>query len=172
MLISSLIYGNEVHDEIGKDFESKRFPNGRSDNTIKSLLGELNKVDMSGCVGAAYRPDLVDLNTGEIWEIKPILSAASAMPQLSTYMMLLTFQTHPTKLFYPGFTYLPPPVIPLSGGKSAIVWIAGPGVILYQVNDPKENFIALAAIGTTMAIQSLNMLFATVVARPGAAYGF
>src|SRR5947207_2897839 len=115
VIISNFIYGRIVHDEISNDFTSK-FPEGVADRSINNILG-------TRVVFGALRPDLVDLSTHEVWEIKPILTGyAAGSAQLAIYLTVLNTQDPAHHIWLPGYSYSPPAVVPIKAGTIAFVF--------------------------------------------------
>jgi RHS repeat-associated protein len=150
--LSNLVYGQIVHDEIGIDFV-KGDPKDRfSDTAISIILGVPVPL-------GSLRPDLTDRATQQVYEIKPTASAALGYPQLAGYLIVLNKYDPLKRVWIPGVTYLPPPVIQLGGGVIALVSPPAGGVIVYEVLNPVE-ILGLAAIAIKSMVPQLETDFA------------
>lgn len=85
-ILEYLFWGNEVHTRIGADFV-KAAPETRMSNRWLSTI--VRKLDWKLTPGAnaRLRPDLVDLGTYEIYEIKPLLLLPVGLAQLVDYWL-------------------------------------------------------------------------------------
>jgi RHS repeat-associated protein len=149
---SNFIYGNKVHTYIGADFTSQA-PNRYSNVSINTVLG-------ASVPGGSLRPDLVDKNTEEVYEIKPLDSAALGYPQLAGYLIILNRYDPLKRVWVPGSSYLPPDVVPLDGLTVAFVSAPAGGVIIYQVFNGVE-ITALVAVAAAVALPETALSFAT-----------
>lgn len=126
------------------------------------------------------RPDILDLETHRLWEIKSIDSWTDGIGDIMYYLGLLNLQVFsqavidsvlgsmvdgtPTVAVPQGFWLPGPPWMPwpfifgLSDGNGAIAFPAGPGLILYQVID-KDLYTALAAVVTAGVLFLAMMTF-------------
>jgi RHS repeat-associated protein len=147
---------------------------------IKTAMGNSNHPGVPrGTRGAGGRrlnngsiyPDLVDFTNHEVYEIKPARDQrqiASGLAELNdTVNILHSLGRTDWRL---GTSYHPPSIIPLAWiwenqgmnvvfpdslnnvtrGRFAVVWNLGPGMIVYQINDPRLDLIAVG-IGTAIA---------------------
>jgi RHS repeat-associated protein len=112
-IISNFVYGGIVHRELGIDF-TQGSANRFSDSTINTILVAI-------VPGGSLRPDLADRSTGEVYEIKPSTTAALGYPQLAGYLIILNRFDPLRRIWVPGGTYLPKPVIQLGGGVIALL---------------------------------------------------
>jgi hypothetical protein len=148
--LSNLVYGGIVHTKIGQDFISGG-PARFSDTSVNTILG--TSIPLGG-----LRPDLTDVATQQVYEIKPFASSALGYPQLAGYLILLNKYDPLKRVWVPGTTYLPPQRIDLGGGVIALVEPPVGGVIVYEVFDPVE-ILGLAAIAIKLAVPSLEADF-------------
>ncbi|HSV61749.1 MAG TPA: RHS repeat-associated core domain-containing protein [Chthoniobacterales bacterium] len=154
VIVSNFIYGNIVHDEIAADFTTK-FAEGVSDRTINSVLG-------TNSVFGNLRPDLVDLASHQVWEIKPVLTGQIAgSAQLLIYLAILNTQDPGHHVWLPGYSYVPVPVVPIKPGTVAFVFPPLGGVILYEVVDSGEAALGLAALAGFLAFKEIEADIAT-----------
>jgi RHS repeat-associated protein len=154
VIVSNFVYGRIVHEEISNDFMSK-FPEGVADRSINNILG-------SSVTFGALRPDLVDLSTHEVWEIKPILTGYSVgSAQLGLYLTVLNTQDPAHHFWVPGYSYSPPAVVPIRAGTIAFVFPSLNGVILYEVVDETEGIFGLATLASFLALKDLEASIGT-----------
>ena len=127
-IVSNLIYGREVHREIGLHF-SAHAGEPFVDQRIDAILG------LPRSSWTSSRPDLVDRSAGDVYEIKPAGSYVFGRAQLEFYLLQLNAFDPFRRKWYAGGEYSPPRVLPLDFGTFALV--SGPidGVILYSVVD-------------------------------------
>src|SRR5258708_27977402 len=78
-LKSNPIYGMKVHYEVGMDFKNFYGMCGEADLSIGKLLGVTNLL----------RPDLVNICSHEVYEIKPITSYYRGAIQLLNYVAII-----------------------------------------------------------------------------------
>ena len=146
-LLSSIIYGNRVHQIVGEDFEAK-VPGGISDQSVKRILG----LDIPG---ALLRPDLADTFNHLVYEIKPVGSEALGWAQVTGYAVALTLLDPERNIWVPGELYIPPPAIGLNGHAVALVSPPVGGVIIYEVLDTVE---VLGLVTSALAYQLYTSL--------------
>jgi hypothetical protein len=148
-LVSNFIYGQQVHDEIGKDFEAK-IGGSLYDKSINSILGTSAK-------GGGIRPDLIDMVDHEIYEIKPSGAEVLGYAQMAGYLILLN-RLDKKNFWMPGYTYMPPPIIQLNAHAAALVSMPRAGLITYDVLDSVEILTLVTAAATyqlyTMAAEA------------------
>ena len=142
-LLSTLAYGQAVHDAIGEDFELK-VPGGIYDLSVKSILG-------IKFPGLRLRPDLTDTINHLGYEIKPAGSAAQGAAQLAGYLFALTYFDPNKNVWLPGELYLPPTLIELNSHAVALVSPPIAGVIVYEVIDEVEITGIVAAATAALA---------------------
>src|SRR5262249_2408994 len=113
--------------------------------------------------GGSFRPDLADNVTlasfgiGQVYEIKSVYSAAAAVAQNARDVAILNAFTafSAQKLIWiPGFTYLAPPVVPISPTTIAFISQPAPGIILYCIVNTTE-LLLLAALALAAAFALL-----------------
>jgi RHS repeat-associated protein len=150
---SSLIWGREVHRRIGLDFEGTKPEIRISDRSLNEILfrrtTQPHLVDYVGLL----RPDLVDLETKEVFEIKPAARLAEGFFQLEGYILALNWADPDKSLpWREGLanSYMPPSSIPVRFGFDARVLPPVAGVIPYDVVNA-EFTLAGAMIGIAVA---------------------
>jgi RHS repeat-associated protein len=155
-LAANLYYGKVVHDEIGEDFERK-IPGGFYDVGLNTILG----TNIPG--GGLLRPDLVDVEEHEVYEIKP--SGAAELlgySQLATYLLALNFLDPEKHLWTPGYKYSPPAIITINSQAFALVSQPKAGLITYDVLDAVETLTLLtAALSYQLSLQSVGPVLVT-----------
>jgi hypothetical protein len=156
--LDDLFYGNRVHNFIGYDFLSKRTGVGVYDQSLSNIL----ETDIP--LGGLLRPDLVDMEINEVYEIKPLLSAAGGYAQLWIYLGLMHLYDPEKREWHPGNTYLPPKIVPIDLFAVAKVFPPEGGVILYQVIDMKPAIAALMAFHIAYTLERMSL--------PSAKFGF
>jgi RHS repeat-associated protein len=130
--LSSVIFGNIVHQKVGDDFIEKA-SDPQVDQRVDNILALPKKIPIFG----ALRPDLVDRSDGEVYEIKPAGSFVLGRVQLQTYTYALNYFDPKGRNWHAGATYDPIRVIPVTWGVYAIVDPPLNGVILYEtINIP------------------------------------
>ncbi len=152
-LPSTSEYGDFVQEYIFADFIAKT-PGGFTDTAINDILGK--SVPSGGLL-----PDLIDPYTlspyglGQIWEIKSVYSEGAAIAKEALYLSVLNFYSKGTGLkWIPGWTYLPPPVIPINSNTFATINEPEPGVITYCiVNTTEIRLLVTAALATSLYLQ-------------------
>jgi len=126
---SSPYHGRIVHKKIGYHFTRSSANDRLADRRINTILG----TNIPPWFWGWDRPDLVDRDTGEIWEIKPLGMYTLGTTQLSWYLLLLNTYDPQERVWKPGFSYFPPPVIEIDPFSYAIVFFPKFGVIEYEV---------------------------------------
>ncbi len=117
--------GAEVQAAIGNKFQLQFGTNACVDQQLLNILA--GRCDASWQFGLGFpsglRPDLANIQTGALFEIKPILSAADALLQLITYRDLLSLADQRGRNWHLGTAqeFSPPTVIPLTGLRVAYV---------------------------------------------------
>jgi len=156
--------GMDVQEAIGEQFQAQFGVNGCVDQQITNILA--GNCGAKWQVGLSFpggmRPDLANLSTGALFEIKPIRSAALGLPQLAFYKAILGLVDPRSRNWHYGAAseFTPTTIIPLSGLR--VAYVAPPvfGVIVYFVADAKDAFklslleavnIAQAVLGSTSA---------------------
>lgn len=98
------------------------------------------------------RPDLVNVCTREVYEIKPILSVPLGFAQLAAYITIMNLADRTTGalgLWTPGSSYMPPSAVPVVG--ALVFAVVGPpvaGVIPYEIVDLSPIFLLAARAAT------------------------
>jgi hypothetical protein len=157
--LSNWFYGNLVHEIIGDDYVLAT--GGCSDAQIYNLVLGICGPRVFGLARAdgGARPDLANPmpTKGDIFEIKPVNSAAKAIPQLLFYLGLLQLDLRPNApVWHVGNSgeFTPPTTIPLNAVTTAFVTPPFFGVIVYYVAglDDIAAAAALAALGAEAAL--------------------
>jgi len=135
--LADILYGQRVHDEIGAAFLrwTGGPPLGLYDPTIKQILGR----SVPGF--SRFRPDLVDLRTNEVYEIKPVSASVLGYQQLGGYLIILNLSDPLHRLWIPGETFQPPDLpttIQLDPNTVALVDPPLLGLITYEVLNANE----------------------------------
>jgi len=122
-------------------------------------------------------PDLTDFDSKELYEIKPqgntreinvarqkLDGAIDALGWMGYGMNMMGFpEGRGLTGWHKGDLYVPPPIIPLSAGRFAVVKLLEPGMIVYKIHNP-GRLIAAATV-TALAIQELIVAFQAALAR-------
>ncbi|WP_159434959.1 tandem-95 repeat protein [Rubritalea squalenifaciens] len=165
-ILSNFKYGKIVHDTIGYHFVADAPTRLRyDDQTIKTILATNGSPSNGEPVGARLRPDLVDWDSAEVWEIKPMLSSQGALAQVMQYITLLSLQDRRAVIYTPGISYIPPSIVYVEPHIRAFTWVAAPGVILYYLLDTQE-LTAWGLAGVT--VYSLHEVTKMVTTRSAA----
>ena len=106
-IVSNLIYGQKVHQEIGLHFAGSSI-----DPIVDGRIDQI--LDLPPSFLLSSRPDLVDRATGEVYEIKPAGSFVQGRIQLGLYLTGLNALDPRKRQWIAGDSYSPPHVIPLS----------------------------------------------------------
>jgi len=162
--VANLIWGRQVHREIGKAFVRWTGGLGLADKSIKGILG----FPIPGL--SLFRPDLVDLRTGEIYEIKTSLGMLQGYAQIIGYEIILNLYDKQQRFWFPGESFQHPALpeeIDLGNGNVALVEPPLLGVIVYDVFSKQElkvveSFVlaglaALAIKATLSALAELGL---------------
>src|SRR6185437_14350604 len=149
--VSNFFYGKIVHDKIGDDFVSEDPENRYYDRAINTILG-------ASVPGGSIRPDLVDMTTEEVYEIKPTNSAPLGYVQLAGYLIILNKFDPQHRTWVPGATYFPPTPIQLDSLTFALVSPPAGGVIIYEVLNGLE-ILSLVALAIALSVPSLEFDF-------------
>jgi RHS repeat-associated protein len=160
------IWGMAVHWYIYNDFRSWAggeegdrvwFTTNNSINTILDIRGKdklprSNKID--GLIAGLLRPDMADLRTKEVYEVKPLWSQGGPA-QLASYIDLLNKYDPgppaPSTLWKPGQTYSPPHRFFVGNGAQISLVLAWP---------PTEGIIYYARTPNTLEVLSLALTWA------------
>lgn len=148
---SNANYGNLVQQLIFADF-TEQTGSTSTDISINRILNQ----GIPNWKGGDLRPDLIDTTTfgkvGQIYEIKSIYSQADALAKVFLYTGILNVFDKDRK-WIPGFTYLPPPILPVDSSTVAFISRPYPGVITYcLVNQVELAGLALAAATTAVLL--------------------
>jgi RHS repeat-associated protein/uncharacterized repeat protein (TIGR01451 family) len=149
--LSNFFYGRIVHREIGNDFVAEDPITHLSDRAINTILG-------ASVPGGSVRPDLTDLGTQEVYEIKPTNSAPLGYIQLAGYLIILNKFDPLKRTWTPGESYSPPFLIDLDGISKAIVSPPVGGVIIYEVLNLAE-MLAVVTLAAALMISELEFSF-------------
>ena len=127
--------GSKLHKMIADDFtqglELIRF----SGPSVATLLGRYG-INISAVT--ALFPDLVDISTKEVYEIKPVgVGVAEGYAQLAGYLQLFNY-FDPAKNWKPGSIYSPPKEITIDPLNVAFVSPPERGVIIYKIFSVKQ----------------------------------
>lgn len=161
-IVSNLIWGNRVHDLIGADFVSQDPANHFYDRTVAFLTGSPNV----NIFPFNLRPDLTDVGSGEVYEIKPLpYGFFVGRAQLSLYLGFLN-ALGPGTHWQAGSSYIPPSALDLDSGLVwAIVYPPLNGVVLYAlVDSPTDILATLGIVGFLGTVESADIEIGTAVA--------
>jgi uncharacterized protein RhaS with RHS repeats len=159
--VSDRFSGQAVHDYIGRDFVASG-PGRFSDQSIGRTLGLRG---LRGIAGALLRPDLTDVPNKEIYEIKPVLSAAEGYAKMAIYIAALN-RLDPAGGWSPGFSYNPPSNFYIAPGVQVLVFPPAGGVIIYCL----INWTAIFALIIAAAIIDISATI--IVPSPAFAFAF
>jgi len=155
-LVLAALYGQRVHELIGDHFEITT--GGISNRSINTIIGVRNYL----------RPDLVNVLTGEVYEIKPTASFAEGVLQLTVYLGILNILDPEKRRWVPGFSYFPPPLLRLTNLTVALVQVPIVGVITYQVRNLAIDVLTLAFVTSAVTAEMrLSIGTATLTAQYG-----
>jgi RHS repeat-associated protein len=130
--LSSVIFGNIVHQKLGDDFTTKA-SDPQVDERVDNILTLPKKIPVFG----ALRPDLVDRSDGEVYEIKPAGLYLQGRAQLQLYTFALNYFDTKKRNWHAGANYKPKDIIEVTWGVYAIIEPPQNGVILYEtINIP------------------------------------
>ena len=152
---SNTQYGNLVQELIFADF-TQQTGSTLTDLSISKILGK----SIPNGKGGDLRPDLIDTATfeeiGQIYEIKSIYSQGDALAKVLLYTSVLN-KFDKDRKWVPGFTYLPPPILPVDSSTVAFISRPYPGVITYcLVNQVELLGLAGAAATAGLILDVLN----------------
>ena len=164
LLFSSLYHGKIVHDQIGADFMEHGI-NPIYDTSINSIL-ELGR---GTSIWGLCRPDLVEIMTGEVYEIKPIGSYIQGVAQLGWYLALLNVNDPLKRVWIPGSSYSPPSVVRIDNFSIALVSPPAMGVIQYQVIDPRPALKLATAYSIAWIYSEISARIQLKMLTPGLA---
>jgi len=126
---SNLFFGQEIHRKIAEHFRAT-VPFGISGPAIGTILGvALDPLfpDLVDMMGSASPP----FQYPQVYEIKPVLSAAAGLVQLQGYLTILNTFDPQRRHWVPGQTYVPPTPIAITAGVFAFVFPPTAGLIVY-----------------------------------------
>ncbi|MBZ4421853.1 RHS repeat-associated core domain-containing protein [Myxococcus sp. RHSTA-1-4] len=158
--VSNLIWGRRVHRDIGTHFVNQSPGSRVADQSISRILGY--RVPFAG----RMRPDLTDLGTYEVYEIKPLGSYPEGLAQLTGYVLSLRYFDPAKRHWDYGSTYIPPVIMQIEPMVYALVSPPVQGVIIYEVLDFRLYLAAIAAYGAYSLSTSISMAMTT------ASFGF
>ena len=155
LCISTRAWGTIVHQEIGNHFTATGI-NRLADRTINTILGV-------SVPGGAKRPDLVDLGSQEVYEIKPVLSAPLGVVQLWGYLNTLNTYDPMGRSWSGGWSYFPPPIVNIQAP-----------FVFATVQPPIAGLIVYCAIDTRpiIALLFIALLIRIPVLIPAMAFAF
>jgi RHS repeat-associated protein len=165
LLLASLIWGQRVHREISRHFTSTG-PMRLANVSINTIIRAVTGIPTFRAPGALIRPDLVDLRTREVYEIKTVLGAAVGAIQLAGYLTMLN-SLDPAGGWRPGMSYRAPSPISLGTGVTAYVLPTAAGLILYYVVD-----LRLLALTALLFLVALPFMLPTTGFGLGGALAF
>jgi RHS repeat-associated protein len=156
-LPSTTDYGNQVQNLIFLDFIEQTGAGNLTDTSVSKAIGTV----VPNWMGGDRRPDLIDKTTfdtvGQVYEIKSIYKETVALAEVMAYAALMS-KFDKNRTWVPGFTYLPPPILPLNASTVAFISRPYPGVITYCiVNQLELQFLAAMALVTAAAEITLNV---------------
>jgi RHS repeat-associated protein len=163
--------GDEVQHAIGIKFIAQYGPNACVDQQIIHILESDCSAPREFGMGfpGGLRPDLANVQTGALFEIKPIDSAAEALPQIFTYQNILSLVDPKGRNWHLGTAaeFLPPTKVVLKGGLR-VAYIAPPvlGVIIYFVADARDAFDLSLLAATSILPALLKKGAARAISRP------
>jgi RHS repeat-associated protein len=151
--ILAALVGSRVHHHIGEDFRQKGRNRFANYTPVHIILG----IGPGDCVAYAgikpericgLKPDLVDGDTHEVYEIKPQHALAAGYLELGAYIGVLDMNDPRDRPWHEGTTYRPPShfVIPELGGWDVYVDPPLFGVIGYRAYSQTGNMMAAAGI--------------------------
>ena len=159
--LSNTIYGNIVHEIIEGDFvDYLEATNQRGivEENISGILGRYVPLGLGGLI-----PDMINLTTKEIYDIKSTTSAAAGAAKIGLYLYALNrFDKRKTK-WQGGTTFRPRSVIRLSPVTLALVSPPILGLITYEVVDTFEIYF-LARLVAEDFVAGLSLDFGTGLA--------
>jgi len=127
------LWGTELHNQIYLRFEAwlgQVGHEGITNSAIATILGIAN----SELEGVYDRPDLVDLTTGEVYEIKPVWLYLEAEGDLIHYTSLLTkYDPTASRVWSWGVSFDATGTYPLAPNVQADVEPTEDGMILYTI---------------------------------------
>jgi hypothetical protein len=147
-------WGNSVHHQIGLHFQLQDPESHLNNATIAQILTRSGKYKR-GMAGNRKQPDLTDLETKEIYEIKSERSRAQGAREIYTYLSILHRVDPDWKA---GNSYSPPSLLFIPEDVGSIYFTfpsRGDGVITYKRFNwrrPLEIVIATSIIIMTSAL--------------------
>lgn len=144
------IDGLVVHRNIGRDFAQGNLFRLANYYTIGAgiallSMGQTAKEAAIVIEGLGLKPDLVDVSSREVWEIKTDRSLALAKVDLELYLGILNLLM-PDYRWHAGTSYSPPAFVYGLLGRRAYTSTPEPGIILYTPYVKGEH-VAAGAIG-------------------------
>jgi hypothetical protein len=128
-----------------------------SDRSLNEVLflrtGRHGLIDYLGLL----RPDLVDLQNKEVYEVKPAARLAEGFVQLEGYLLALNWADPDKSMPWsegPAGSYRPPPSVPVRFGFTAKVLPPLAGVIAYDVVDAEFTLVGALVAVTVVAFKA------------------
>jgi hypothetical protein len=136
------------------------------DPTIKQILG----YSVPGL--SRFRPDLVDLRTGEVYEIKPFGASELGYAQLAGYLIILNSADKLNRYWIPGETFQHPDLpatINLDANTVAVVEPPLLGLITYEILNRNELVTEAAGVLAGVALKAAASMMADLQLNVGVA---
>ena len=154
-----MLNGIVVHAKIGKHFVGnppdmfKRANYWPVSSIINISRGNDPAFETLKAIGDfALRPDLTDIASKEVWEIKPAQSFEAAINELDGYIFLLDALDLQGG-WHKGTSYSPPSEVTGLMGYKMKVWVSEPGVILYEpMVSQKMHLVAIVAAASVVTM--------------------
>jgi RHS repeat-associated protein len=164
--LSNTVYGDIVHEIIEDDFLNYLEATdqaGLVETNISGVLGKNVPLGLGELI-----PDMVNLTTKEIYDIKAIASAAAGATKIELYLYALNrFDPRKTK-WRGGMTFRPRSIIRLTSVTLALVAPPVFGLITYEVVDTFEiYFMARLVLQDMLAGLTVQFSTATALAAEG-----
>ncbi len=162
--VSDPVFGTKVHNKVAEIFGCASGPAGRS---LRRLCNrEINTIlRAAGATGYGvripFKPDLANLDTKEIYEIKPLLGAISGFGQLAIYLTALSSLDSGWDVGSAQNFRTPPSII--VEGRRVVLTPPLSGLIIYTVPERNRNILtvtgAVLVVGEAarFALQSLTI---------------
>ena len=158
MVPSSLGDGNKIHDIIAAKFALARPKAIPYNSSLRTILGKITPYQGIG----RLRPDLVDQNVNEIYDVKSAAELPEGIAKVAFYVSILNTVdlSSSAGAWHPGTTFSAKPntfPIDATGLKIAVVGPPVAGVlpyVIYQLNSPNE----LVMVPSPAQIPELNSL--------------
>lgn len=161
---TSVRAGEIVHDFIGAEFVAggeDRF----ADTAITIARQRMGLPGLSMVLGGLKRPDLIDFEQHELYEIKTKGEAAEGASKLLLYLTIFK-SLDGRKSWKGGMSFKPTSVIPISSTELAIVVPPAAGLILYDVYDFELNMRTVQLAANAALLLTITTVSLTMLARP------